>query len=181
MTHIDVIKYFAKYPLLTGVLKNFVSNNSTEEYTSLRAYFEAMPEHSLIADIQHYVIGEKEEALSKAISSLDGWFMLVENGGINVGALNQVRTRESQLSVQVTIACHWTAKTLDPMAEALTRDKGLQLIFALINMMKTEDREQCPVSRWLDSPFQIDPVEPYLLFQSIGWQLTLNRTYSSLL
>jgi hypothetical protein len=182
MEYINIIKYFAKYPLKAGVIKNFKrTDNKVTGYTDLLAYFTALDPHSLLPDITDYVISSDESELADKIKNIDGWFLMVEPGGISGGELNNARVRDSKYIIQVTIGHHKDERSSDDIVSALISDKGLSLANQLITYLKADDKDLCPYSRWCDNPFQLDPIEPYLLYQSIGWQLTLTRTYNRLL
>jgi len=182
MEHISIIKNFAKFPLKAGVLKNFKATDiNVDGYSDLAAYFEAMDPHSLIPEIEEFIVTQNDKTLSDKVHSVKGWFMLLETSGIAVGAMNDARVRDSKIAVQVTIAHHWDGRSLNAMGEALLSDKALSLQNQLIGLLKSDDKEQCANKRWLDDPYQLDTVEPLLLFESIGWQLTLTRNYTSLL
>jgi hypothetical protein len=182
MEQIEIIKYFAKYPLKAGVIKNFARNdNVIPGYTDLLNYCTALDPHSLIPDLADYVVSTDESELSAKIKNIDGYFLMVEVGGINGGAKNNVKVRDSQFTIQLTIGHHKDMRSLDDMAAALISDKCLTLTDQLLTFLETDDRNLCASKRWLDNPIQLDPIAPFLLFQSIGWQLTLTRNYNNLL
>jgi hypothetical protein len=182
MEHIDIIKYFAKFPLKAGVLKNFkVDGTDIEGYTALVDYITNLTPHSVIPTITDFIITQNDKTLSDRLRSINGWFMLIETGGISVGSFNDARVRDSKFSIQITIAHHWDGRTLDTISEALLSDKALSLQNTLISELKKDDAELCASKRWLDNPYQLEPIEPFLLFESIGWQLTITRNYNSLL
>jgi len=171
MEHINIIKYFGKYPLKAGVLNNFKrDDNKVAGYTDLLAYFTALTPHSLIPDITEYVITTNESELGAKIKEIEGWFLMVEPGSIAPDELNNARVSNTRHTIQVTVGFHKDYRSLDTMASALISDKGLTIMKTLIDYLKTDDKEVCPSARWCDVPFQLDPVEPYLLYQSIGWQ-----------
>jgi len=182
MVPIDIIKYFARYPLLEGVVKNFAREDDTiPGYADLKAYISAMDPNSLIPELTDFVVYTNDKKLAESIAGIDGYFLLVEPGGIGGGPMNEVRVRDSKMTVQLTIASHWTGSEMDSMGEMLQSSRAFEIMTTLINFLKKDDRENCPVQRWLDNPFQLDPIDPFWLCESIGWQLVINVNYMNLL
>jgi len=182
MELIEVIKYFGKFPLKAGVLNKFKrDDDKTPGYLDLKAYFTAMDPHSLIPSIEDFFVQQDDKQLGDNIKSIGGWFMLLEPAGIHALALNDARLRDSWFTLQVTIAHGLNGRANDQFGEFVQQDKGLELMMRLHDFMLADDKTFCPEKRWLDNPFQIDPVEPFLLFGCKGWQLTINRNYRAIL
>ena len=182
MELIEVIKYFGKFPTKEGVLKGFKrDDDKTPGYLDLKSYFTTMDPHSLVPEIDDFFVFANDKDLGDNIKSVSGWFMLLEPAGIQAQVLDDVRNRDALFTIQITIAKGINQRASDQFGEFVQQDKGLELMKRMQSIMQADDRNLCANKRWLDNAYQINPIEPYLLFQCKGWEMTINRNYSSML
>ena len=75
----DLFLYFAKYPSKDGV-KSMATMGGSEmpEYQQLMDALDALPEDSLVPEIEHYVYGQSIDDLKGRLDKLVGSFLLVE-------------------------------------------------------------------------------------------------------
>lgn len=178
----ETIKYFAKFPKKEGVLNKFKrDDDKTVGYLDLKSYITAMDQHSLIPEIEDLFVQVDDKQLGDNIKSINGWFMLIEPAGIHALALNDARLRDTWFTLQITIARGLNARANDQFGEFMQQDNGLNLMMRMHDYMLMDDKQLLADKRWLDNPFQIDPIEPFLLFGCKGWQMTVNRNYRAIL
>ena len=171
----DVIKYFAKFPARAGVLKNFARAAGTiDGYADLKNYITALPS-PLMPEITELVFSTDEKAVGDRIRNIDNYFMYIEYGPITGEHPDRVRLRRVSFGLAVYVCYHANARNLDSMEEALIMDNCLQKVFDIAAQMITDDNLICPHTRFAESVLNFSPVEPLLMYQSIGWGVTFKK------
>lgn len=172
----EIIKYFARFPQTAGVLKNFTRLGSKiDGYSELQNYISALPA-PLMPELTDLVFSTDEKAVGERIRNIDNYFMYIEYGPITADAPDRVRLRRMSFNLAVYVCYHANNRNLDTMEEALIMDKCLQHTFALAAQMITDDNLICPHTRFAESVLNFSPVEPMLMYQSIGWGLTFKKS-----
>lgn len=175
MEIIDVVKYFAKFPQKQGVLKNFTrTTEKLDGYNDLRQYIQALPD-PLMPDITELVFSTDEKAVGDRIRNIDNYFMYLEYGPIVGDYPDRVRLRKVSFSLAVYVCYHADGRNIDSMEEALIMDNCLQKVFQLAKYMIADDNQLTPHTRFAESVLNFSPVEPLLMYQSIGWGLTFKK------
>ncbi|HET6558065.1 MAG TPA: hypothetical protein VFG54_12170 [Prolixibacteraceae bacterium] len=176
MELIEVIKYLSKFPSREGVLKNFKRNTSTMEgYSDLMGYIAALPP-AIMPEIKDFVVGTSEKDISERIRNLDNYFMFLEYGQIMGDYPDRMRIRKVSFNLAVYICYHDNSRNIDSMEEAIIMDNCLQYAIRLAKHMIADDNELIPHLRFAESVLNFSPVEPALMYQSIGWGLTFKKS-----
>lgn len=175
MEVIDVIKYFAKFPEKEGVIKNFLRSDGGEVYNELKQYVTDLPD-PLMPLLKDFVVSSREEEVAERIKNIDNYFLFLEYGPIIAAVPNVVRLRKIDFSLSVHVCYHDNSKNVDWMEEAIIMDNCLEMAFALARQMIADDNEICPQTRFVESSLSFAPVEPALLYQSVGWSLSFKKS-----
>lgn len=167
---LNLFKYFAKFPELSGVLSIFNNGESSfPEYAALKAELEKAALHSLIPDIQHYVFGQSFEGVKKRIDSITGTFLFVD-----FGEFSSIRDQRNSIhdaqKLAVTIAMKVPSAS-DLVEEAICSEKTLRLINLLrARMMDDSQKIDAPWLKRISDSHDIIPfVAPELA--SLGWSM----------
>lgn len=178
---IDDLKYISKFPLKSGVLANFKTPvaDQDDDYKQLLADLTALDPHSLMPALKHFVFAESKEQLSNLMKEVDGFFLLLEYENIDVDSPSPVRIRDMRSLYTLTIGSHFDKRTLDGVSETLLANKALGYMLNLLDLIKADDKLTCASKRWLEHQFHIRPIEPALLFQSIGWEVQLLKDFNT--
>ncbi|MBV5334181.1 MAG: hypothetical protein JZU49_00055 [Sulfuricurvum sp.] len=175
MELIDVVKYFAKFPNRAGVLKNFKRSSATsEEYSELKEYITALPD-PLMPDITELIVSTNEKEVSDRIRNIDNYFMFLEYGQLQGDFPDRMRIRKVSFNLAVYVCYHDNGRGIDSMEEAIIMDNCLQKVFQLAKLMIASDNEILIHSRFAESVLNFSPVEPSLMYGSIGWGLTFKK------
>lgn len=181
MEIIDVVKYFSKFPQKQGVLKNFTRTaGKISGYDDLRQYIEALPD-PLMPELSELVFSTDEKAIGERIRNIDNYFMYLEYGPIQADYPDTVRIRKVSFNLAVYVCYHANGRNIDSMEEALIMDNCLQRVFELSKYMIADDNQTCPHTRFAESMLSFSPVEPMLMYQSIGWGVTFKKANNLIL
>lgn len=174
----DIIKdllYIATFPKLSGVLEMFKLETEDSDYLELKSKLETLTIHSRLPEIEHFVIGTEKKALDEIIRQTEGWFLLFEYNGVSVNQPDKMQIRGTNILYTITIGHHSNQRNTDIFKETIIANKGLQLMFDLIRLIKADDGETCASKRWLNNAFEINEIEPQFLMQSTGWELIIHK------
>lgn len=175
MEIIDVIKYFAKFPNKQGVLKNFKrATGAIEGYNDLMTYISALPP-ALMPEITELVISTDEKAVGERIRNIDNYFMFLEYGQLQGDYPDRMRIRKVSFNLAVYVCYHDNSRGIDSMEEAIIMDSCLQKVFQLAKLMIADDNEILIHTRFAESVLNFSPVEPSLMYGSIGWGMTFKK------
>lgn len=169
----DTFKYFAKFPLKAGVMKNFQKDSSVyfPLYAELKTAVNALDPHSLIPDLDEYVFGSDLDSVSKRIEQIKGIYLFVDIGNIYDNLLEPMKTEQAEFVIAVTIARKTPAGDLDNIEKILLSDITLGMISALKNQARM-DSNSSVFLKYLTFPADISPWFAEDLFNSIGWTMT---------
>jgi hypothetical protein len=182
MELLDAIKYFAKFPAREGVMKCFSNpENDIEGYAELQSYISSIEGSGIFPEITDFIVSMNEEAIAKRIKSIEGYFMYFEYANIQGTQLDQYRKRETDFKLAIIIGAHYNSRNIDNMVEAIISDKCLSLSLAIAKQMKQDDAIVCGAKRLLDGAFNLAPIPSYMLYQSIGWELSFSKRNNILL
>ncbi len=175
---IDIIKYFAKFPLTQGVMKNFTSGDSRlAGYQQLMNEMADLPERELLPDIKDYVFALDIDQIKRRLNDVDGVFLMLDLGNFS-------SSRDSRNSIKdvfqmaVTVA-QKTSDSLDFIEKALVSDAMLQLVNQLRAHL-SKDKALSPWNNLLSDSHDIVPFDAPTL-QSEGWTIMLQMEGSDML
>jgi hypothetical protein len=173
---LDLIKYFAKFPDRTGILKTF--SRSAEKligYTELKTYIEALGD-PLVPEIKDFVVSSNEEVISTRIRNISSFFMLLEYAGLQSSPPNRAYIRDSVINLSVIVAYPGNKPGLDIIEEQIIMDQALEMITTIALQMDEDNKEMCSVRRFMPGSVNISPVEPAMLYGCVGWALTFSKS-----
>ncbi len=171
----DIIKYFAKFPDTTGIMKNFSRTAGRETgYDTLKAYFQSLTS-PLLPEIKDYVFGSDEDIVTERIRTMKDYFLFVEYGRISLAAPDNLRVRNGSFFLAFTVAKPFNMPGRDPAEEMIISDTCLDLVIQILQTIKDDDDIKCIKTRLMDSAVEISPVVPEMFYQNIGWVATFTR------
>jgi hypothetical protein len=168
----DTFKYFAKYPLKAGVMKNFGKESSTyfTGYDTLKTAVNALNPHSLIPNLDEYIFGSDLSIVSRRIEAISGIYLFVDFGNIYDTLLEPMKTEVGEFTIAVTIARKIPSSDLDSIEHILLSDITLGMITQLKDLAKA-DRSNIYLKN-LTFPNDITPWFARDLWNSTGWTMT---------
>lgn len=171
----DLIVYFAKFPELAGVLKNFHRKESKlVNYEPLKVELSALDPNSLLPDIKSYVLGVNEESITKVIGDIQGIYMFVDYGAINIER-DDMRRENGTFNIAVTIAIPCHKGDIDMMEDMLLAEKTLMLIKSVRDTMIEDQKCGEAFVQDISFPHEITPWYSRLLHNSTGWTMAFQK------
>lgn len=172
----DILKFFARFPAATAIAGMF-SSSSTDVpgHSELHDAISAASQE-LIPAIEKFIFSQNEDEIRNIVSKTDGYLMMVEYGPIKVTAPNRVGVRDSGFGLSVIVAHHLSSRKYDAASEALIMDQCLDYLKQIFVEMKRvdDDENACPLKLWTREQVDFAPIEPQMLYQAIGWNLTFS-------
>lgn len=182
----DLVKYAMKFPPKAAVLDFFKRSDGVSKitgYDSLKTYANTLPDAGLIPGFTGWVVaGSNDNRLSNHIKALNGHFMMVEYGIIRGSGPG--RGGQRGISFGATFFSAYIGSNnrgMDALEEALVMDKCLEYASLMVKQMEEDNAEICDGERFNTGSFSAAPIEPMLLYDAIGWQLSFNRNNSDFL
>lgn len=167
----DTFKYFAKFPLKAGVMKNFSKDSSLfTGYDTLKTTMTALTPHSLITNLDEYVFGNDLMSVTKRIEQINGIYLFVDYGNVYDYLIEPQKTEQAEFVISVTIARKTVAGDLDTIDKILLSDVTLGMISALKNIAHY-DANHTIFLKNLTFPVDISPWFAQDLFNSTGWTM----------
>ena len=172
----DTFAYFAKYPLLAGVLKNFVKNSSPyfTGYDTLKQTATNLTPNSIIPGITDYVFGVDENIVKNRIEQINGIYLFVDYGNLNSSLTEPQKTEVGELIIAVTVARKTPPNDLDSIESILLADKTLEYITTIKDTMKHESQRSIFLKNMV-FPVDISPWFARELFNSCGWTMSFRK------
>lgn len=171
---LDAFVYFAKFPLLAGVLKGFTSNiNNLSGYDALKAQIEALQTNSIIPGIKDYVFGVDEARIKKRIDNMSDYYLLVDYGEVQapVSAQNVIT---QNFYIALTVARPFTGDAMDDICELLITQQCYTYLMQIMETIRTADRDSR--IHHLKAAADATPFHAPKLNNSIGWTIILQRS-----
>ena len=180
----DLIKYFAKFPDKDGVLqlfnKNVLPAPMAAEYTAVKEYIEALPEVSIIPELEALVFGLNEDVVDRIVSSTDGFFLMVEYGPVRGSVPDKTGRRDADWKLSVVVGYHFNLGEYDPITEIVVMDKCMQYLLQIASTIETDEYEDCPLKRFNEGTIHFTPINPTELYESIGWMMDFSETIQAI-
>lgn len=169
----DIFKYFAKFPLMAGVLKNFnrPASDPADAYDTFKAAIAAITPNSLITDLNDYIFGVDIMSVKKRVEAINGIYLFVDYGNIYDTLLEPMKTEQGEFNISVTIARKTQPDDKDQIEQILLADKTLGMITELKDTAKY-DANRNHFLKNLTFPAEISPLFVPDLFNSVGWTMT---------
>lgn len=172
MIIVDILKYFAQFPLQGGVLNMFSNGRSDiAGYTELLSEMKTMPKYSRLPQITNYVFGENNDSVKSRVLGFDGTFLYVDYGELH-SQRDKVNSIEDTFKMAVTIATK-ISSTLDHIELAIISDTDFFLIKNLIQMLLSDQTE----ISWLKEISKGYSIVPFDApdWNAFGWTLLFDR------
>lgn len=131
--------YFAKFPRQDGV-KAMATMGASDmpEYRQLLDALDALTEHSLVPQIDHYVYGQTIDDLKQRIDRLQGTWLYADYGELTATDDSRGRMAVEQ-RVAVTVAVKLRANA-DMLERLIASDRSLSLLTEVYARMKADAR-----------------------------------------
>lgn len=178
----DTFKYFAKYPLMEGVMKNFQRSAASpaDAYDIYKASIAAISPNSLISGLTDYIFGADIMAVRQRIESTTGYYLFIDYGNIYSSELEPMKTQQEEFVISITIAKKSQPDDIDPVQEMIIADTTMSMLSQLKDLVKA-DAKTNHFLKYLTFPADITPWFAPDLFNSIGWTMTFKVTGYSMI
>ncbi|MDD7461562.1 MAG: hypothetical protein PUK67_03680 [Prevotellaceae bacterium] len=165
--------YFAQYPAKDGVCAILTNGTSdTPGYNELLQKLQQLPQKSRLPEIDNYVYGQSFDELQERISRLQGSYLFVDYGELNMNGDSRNSFVYNQ-RIAITIARKMPNRS-DAADYMLSSDHTLRLL-ALLHAHIMADAEEGKVP-WFSRDY-LDKAEiiPFVASElsSVGWTLML--------
>ena len=172
----DTFAYFAKFPLLSGVKKNFTKTSSGTfiDYAAFKARIDGLSENSLLADITDYIFGVDENIIKKRIQDINGIFLFIDYGNLITDRQPPLQIENNEFQVAVTVARPIKADQIDPIEAVLSAEQTLTLITSIKDRMWTDSKSNYLLKQ-ITFPAEITPWFARDLSDSSGWSMLFSK------
>lgn len=178
----DVIKEFALIPAREGVLKNFDRFSSVHPgYQALKDEIQNATTEPVLPDVTDFVFGFNPEAANNHLRNISGPFMLVDYGIFKGQNILQDGGQSLRFIFSVIMAMPPNGRNHDPVEDMLWSDTLLEYARTMLRHFEAQDKERCTTKRMLDGDVTIAPVEPQILLNCVGWDVSFSRDASEIM
>ncbi len=169
----DTFTYFARFPALAGVLKNFTKDTSGSYagYDILKTVITALSPNSLIVGLDDYVFGADIFSIKKRIEQFSGIYLFIDYGNISDSLQEPYRTEQADFVIAVTVARKIHLNDIDQIEQVLLADKTLAMISEIKDITKADKRSSAFTQQMI-FPAEISPWFAADLFDSTGWTMS---------
>lgn len=173
----DAFKYFAKFPLMSGVQKNFnvsVSSNFGSEYDSFRSEVDSLSEKELVPGIEDYVFGVNEDLVKRRVQDIHGIYLFVDYGAISLTYETDAMVETDDWKIAITVAYPVDESTMDAVEVMLMHQLSLDYLKKIKDIMITDNKKSRFVKQ-LSFPADINPWFARELMGSYGWSMLFSK------
>jgi hypothetical protein len=171
----EILVYFAKFPLKSGVQSLFQAAASERSaYAALKSQIDALTPHSLVPGITDFIMGLDEKTIKDQISAITGSYLFVDYGHISSDSDNYQRQND-RILIAITVATPLIKGSMDLVEQVLLSDENLNLLLQIRDIMKA-DSSCSPFVRQLSFPHEITPFFARELSDSTGWTMVFQKT-----
>lgn len=173
----DLFLYFAKFPQKSGV-KSMATMGASEmpEYAELMDELDALPQESLVPEIEHYVYGQSIDDLKGRLDKLLGSWLYADYG--------EFSTQDDRGSMQVTQRLAVTvavrlSQNADMIEHLIASDRALDMLSRVQARIMADCEDG--LLEWLSrGNLQKTEVVPFVATElySYGWTLLLDASAS---
>jgi len=180
---IDLIKEFALLCDRDGVLKNFdkTVKNMHPDYEALRSSIAADTTVPILPELTDFVFGLDPDAANEHMRNVKGPFMLLDYGLFRGSNIFATGGSNIDFMFSCIIAMPGNKRKLDPIEDALWRNTLLAYAKRMLKHFEQRDKNTCAVNRMLNGNFTITPVDPMILLNCIGWDVSFTKNGSAFL
>ena len=172
----DTFEYFARFPLLAGVKKNFTKTDSATftGYAAFKAIIDGLSPHSMLTDITDYIFGVDENIVRKRIQDVSGIFLFVDYGNVVTDRQAPLMIENNEFQIAITVARPIKADQIDPIEAVLSAEQTLTLITTIKDQMWTDSRSNYLLKQ-ITFPAEITPWFARDLSDSSGWSMLFSK------
>lgn len=173
----DTFLYFAKFPSIDGVNRNFnvtTSRSFGTEYSDFRTEIENMTEQELIPGIQDYVFGVDEDMIKRRLNDIKGTYLFVDYGKVDIDQETNALVEMNNFLLSVTVAYPVKENELDAVEMMLMHQQTLNYISQIKNKM-VADKKKSALVKDITFPVEIMPWRVRELMGSIGWSMQFSK------
>ncbi|WP_289054167.1 hypothetical protein [Carboxylicivirga marina] len=171
---LDLITYFGKFPIKEGVLKLFNRNATLPGYDELKQVINNMETHSLVPDIKDFACGVNEQVLKKQINNFSGIYLFIDYGAIAIDK-DEIQRENGSFNIGVTVAVPFDHENRDAIESMLLAQQTLNLLIAIREKMKGDQKCGVAWMKDLTFPHDISPWEHKDLNNSTGWTMLFTK------
>lgn len=177
--HPNILKeaclYFAKYPLLSGVIESlFKSGKNMAGYSDFKNDIAALEVNSLVPGILNFLFSSNEDKLKSSIEDTKGPFMLLDYGQLSCSQ-DSVKRLNDEFELGIIIARKLDPKNYD-MAEIILMSDELLNFTRIVRNQMIEDSFDHPFVKQISFPHRIMPWYARELAHATGFSLMFNKT-----
>ena len=171
----DLFLYFAKFPSKDGV-KSMATMGGSEmpEYQQLMDALDALPEDSLVPEIEHYVYGQSIDDLKGRLDKLVGSWIYADYGEITTQNTKGSMEVVQRLAVTVAIRIRSNADMIERM---IASDRTIDML-SKVQAHVIADCESGQLEWLARGEFRKAEIVPFVASElnSYGWTLLLDAS-----
>lgn len=176
----ELFNYFARYPAKEGVLSIFANGDSRHpEYRMLQDRIAALPDESLIPELQGYVFGQSFDSVKTRVDKITGSYLFIDFGEFSSNRDSRNSIRDTQ-KIAATIAMK-VSDSIDLVEEAIVSEMTLQMLNRLrAHLLHDSERGTVP---WLNrSEINKHDIMPFVAkeLKSLGWTIMFSTDASDI-
>ena len=167
--------YFAKFPLLAGVISSMfrVGNTAVVGYSALKTEANNINPNSLLPEILNFLFSSNEDKLKAEIEDTKGIFMLLDYGQLS-SSIDSMKRNNDAFELGIIIAQKIKPDQYDMAEILLIQDQLLNTMRKLREVMLA-DSKCSPFVKQLSLPHQINPWYARELANATGFSLTFSK------
>jgi hypothetical protein len=173
----DTFKYFAKFPLTSGVEKNFnvtTSQRFGADYSDFRSQVNNLTEKELIPGIEDYIFGVNEDMVKRRVQDITGIYLFVDYGSISSEYETDAKVQQDKFNIALTVGYPIKENELDAVETMLMHQQSLDFISTIKEKMH-EDSKKNPFVKQIELPVEITPWFSRELMNSNGWSMVFAK------
>jgi uncharacterized protein with NAD-binding domain and iron-sulfur cluster len=177
----DLFRYFAKFPLKQGMIKNFANGASSfSEWLTLKAEMDSLVTHSIIPQLTDFIFGFDSSITAERVKNIKSHFLYVEYGIMDLNR-NQFEVFNNQINIKIAVGHPFSHKNKDSIEEVILQDRNLNYLLQIISYINDEDIDRCSIKRYLSYPVKFVPFDPITMYENIGWFAVFNSNNNDIL
>jgi hypothetical protein len=169
-----LLRYFCRYVTrdVREAIFKIPKNTRTAEYAELHADIIAIDETRAFPDIRTFLLSINEKYVSDRVKLQADRVLFVEYGDIALSRSTGQVYNETRLAISV--ASNLNEGNNDMITEAIKMQRNLDILNAILLDLQA-DNKACGLTKPLDLPASVMPLDPTLFFWNGGWTAHFNR------
>lgn len=170
----EIILYFARFVPVAArreVFKQPVISRPSG-YDELKAEILSLPEFNSFPEIDSFIVSINDKFVSERVRNSKKHLLFIEYGNIQIVKPSGITYNETALTL--TVACELAENNSDMLTEALKMQRNLEIMQTIFNNMQAEN-DNCSITKYIDFPATLMPLDPTLFFGHAGWAAAFTR------